>query len=109
MAILLERKVWRRRPPRRDPLGLAAEEQDHVRRALRALRVRYRNWKNVARALGVPMKSLERTLTGKDRPVAPGLAIKAARVAGVPVDDVLRGLVPRAGVCPACGQALTGR
>lgn len=104
MAILLERKVWRARAPYRDPLGLAPEEQAHVRRALRALRVRYRNWKNVARALGIPKKSLERTLTGKDRPVSPGLAIKVARVAGVPIDDVLKGLFPRPGVCPGCGH-----
>jgi hypothetical protein len=67
VAILTERKVWRARAPYRDPLGLAPEEQANVRRALRALRVRYSNWKNVTRELGIPKKSLERTITGKDR------------------------------------------
>jgi hypothetical protein len=82
MPILTERKVWRRNgTPFHEPLGLTTEEQDHVRRALRTLRLRNRNWKNVARALGVPKKGLERTLTGKDRPVSPGLAIKVARLA----------------------------
>ena len=59
---------------------------------------------NVARALGVPKKSLERTLTGKGRPVSPGLAIKVARVGGASVDEVLRGLFPRPGECPMCGK-----
>lgn len=105
MAILTERKVWRaNRAAYRDPLGLAPEEQAHVRRALRVLRVRYHGWTNLAAALGVPLKSLERTIQGKDRPVSPGLAIKVARLAGVPVDDVLKGLFPGAGICPTCGQ-----
>ncbi len=105
MPILTERKVWRcSRPPYRDPLALPVEEQAHVRRALRVLKLRYRGWPKLARALGVPLKSLERTLTGKDRPVSAGLAIKVARVAGVPVDEVLKGLFPRPGECPMCGR-----
>jgi hypothetical protein len=104
MAILTERRVWRQKAPYRDPLGLTAEEQAGVRQAVRALRRRYRSWQRLAQALGLPLKSLERGLQGKDRPVSPGLAIRAARLAGVPVDDVLKGLFPRPRECPMCGS-----
>ena len=98
--------MWRQKAPYRDPLGLTAEEQAGVRQAVRALRKRYRSWQKLAQALGLglPLKSLERGLQGKDRPLSPGLAIRAARLAGVPVDDVLKGLFPKPGQCPMCGQ-----
>jgi hypothetical protein len=103
MPILTERKVWRQKAPYRDPLGLTIEEQAGVRKAVRVLRLRYSSWGDLCVALGMPRKSLQRALQGKDRPVSPGLAIRAARLAGVPVDDVLKGLFPKAGECPTCG------
>lgn len=107
MAILTERKRWVRvRAPRYiDPIDrLSPLEEAHVRRALRVLKRRYGGWQPLCEALRMRLKSLERMVSGRDRPVAPGVAIRVARLAGVPVDDVLSGAFPRAGACPTCGR-----
>src|SRR5262245_51977273 len=97
MAILTERKVWRRtrRPRATVPLDyLPAVEEAHVRAALRVLKRRYGDWKGLAKAMAMPLKSLERIVSGRDRIVPAALAIRTAKLAGVAVDDVLEGRFP---------------
>lgn len=110
MTVLRELKSWKKPRPR---LGIVrmdrldAEEQENVRVALRALRVRYGALPIVAKAMGIPAKTLQRIYAGKRR-VQPGAAIAVARLAKVPVDDVLTGAFPTAGSCPMCGRCGTG-
>src|SRR5687767_1776710 len=105
MAILRERKVWRRHhPPPADRLDkLYIREQENVRTAMRALHGRLRTWDAVAKAVGVPRKTIERIMSG-ERGIPVRLALCAARAARVPVDDVLSGAWPKPGVCPVCGR-----
>jgi hypothetical protein len=35
------------------------------------------------------------------------MALRVARLAGVPIDDVLAGKFPPAGTCPYCGNGTT--
>lgn len=108
MTILRERTVWRRvrtRARNTDRLDLLTPaEEAHVRAALRVLRRRHRTWRVIAMAMRVPIKTLERIVSGRDRRVPAGLAIRTARLAGVPVDDVLSGRFPPTGACPTCGR-----
>ena len=80
---------------------LTRDEQEGVRLALLALRARYGTWGLVAGALRYSRVSVQRARLGGE--VTPGLAIRVARLAKVPVDDVLSGRYPAAGVCPKCG------
>ena len=107
MTILKEASAWKKTRPRTQIVRLDrldAEEQENVRIALRALRVRHGTLPVVAKAMGIPVKTLQRIYAGKRR-VQPGAAIAVARLAKVPVDDVLTGAFPKAGSCPVCGRA----
>jgi len=89
------RIVWKRTPtspPKKRPGRLTPEEQENVRLAIRSLRRRYGTLPNVAIALGMSLKSLEHVLT--KRTVTAAIALETARVAGVPVDEVLLGVFP---------------
>ena len=57
----------------------------------------------MAEALGVGEDALSRACWGKTRPGA-GLALRAAKLAGVPLEDVITGRFPVEGACPACGR-----
>lgn len=48
---------------------------------------------------------LNRTCGPRGRPSA-GLAVRAARLAKVPIDDVIDGRFPKAGCCPYCDSQL---
>ena len=82
---------------------LTDEESANVRAALRFLRTRLGTWASVARALGCKEKTLEQAV-GDRQAITGGLTIRAARVAGVGVDDLLAGRYPPAGMCPTCGH-----
>lgn len=108
MSILRERQVWKRAAelPKRQTARmneLTREEQANVRHALAVLRVRHGSFKEVAAVMGVNRNHLTEMANGNEKPGA-GLAIRVARVAGVPVDDVLSGAFPRPGSCPMCGR-----
>lgn len=107
MTILTERKVWKRAPVEREIriLGLTAEEQDNVRAAMRVLRIRHGSWAALAKALGMSFKTLKLAVSkrGYRRPT-PGLALHVARLAGVPMEDVISGAFPKPGACPMCGR-----
>lgn len=106
MAVLTERKTWRRaRPPgadaRRSACVLSPDEQANVRRALRFLAKRMGGWGKLARAMGSPKKTVYAALK---RAVSPGVALGAARIAWEPVEALLSGAWPAPGACPHCGR-----
>lgn len=83
-------------------LGLDEKEQNHVRTALRYLRRRYGAWRPVAEALHFGYDTINKTVNGRDT-VSVNLAFRVARLAGVPLDDLISGsFVP--GACPKCGH-----
>ena len=82
---------------------LTDDEQRHVRVALRYLRTKARGWKALAPALGFSRRTLENVNEG--RAVSPRMAFRVARLAGVPISDLLAGQFPPAGTCPHCGRA----
>jgi len=84
---------------------LTAKEQDHVRAAIRFLRVQFRTWEATANLLACRRNALHRVNAGS-RGVTAGLAFRVARIAGVGVDALLSGAYPPAGVCPHCGHSL---
>lgn len=81
---------------------LTDQEQDNVRVALRFLHARARGWGPLSVVLGFKRKTLESANQG--RLVSATLAFRAARFAGVSMEDVLTGKYPAAGVCPYCGH-----
>ena len=108
MAILTARKVWkaqRTRPPKTTmrPCELTLAEQHNVRAMVLKLRDQYSSWKALAEALSVNRVTLVRAQPGKQAPTV-GLALSVARLAKVPVDDVLGGVVATPRVCRVCGK-----
>lgn len=71
---------------------LTGQEQANVRAALRFLRVRSGGWDALAKGARFAVNSLRH------------VAVRLARFAGVPVDDVLAGRYPPPGACPHCGR-----
>jgi hypothetical protein len=84
---------------------LTAEEQTHVRTALRFLRARCRGWRPLAKALGFKAMTLS-NVAGAHKAASASLAFRIARLASVAVDDVLAGRYPPPGTCPHCGHAM---
>ena len=104
MAILTEKKVWKRKSTKKPRGGvLTPEECANVRRALRFLRVRFGNTVTLAEKMGF-MKGTIINATGKQCIATAALALSAARLAGVRVDDILAGEWPPEGACPHCGR-----
>ncbi len=105
MTILRGPKTWTKPRPAdetRRSSDLTPEEQANVRKAIHVLRRRLVGYKALAKALQVNAATL-RAYGGKLAPSA-GVAIRVARLAGVPVDDVLAGRWPVEGACPHCGR-----
>jgi len=104
MAILLKREVWRRTTPllrRREP-DLTDAQVAALKRSLVYLRVTVGGRNKLARALRVHATTLSRVLSDRKRPSAV-IALRAAKLAGQPVDRVLDGSWP-GGACPHCGR-----
>ncbi|MGO8993849.1 MAG: transcriptional regulator [Polyangiaceae bacterium] len=101
----MTRETWRRAPIVRsgERPDLTPEEQAHIRAALRVLRQRLGGYVPLAAALGVNAKSLKDAGAPSGKPGV-GLALRASRLAGVPMEDVLSGSWPRPGSCPHCGR-----
>ena len=102
MAILRERVAWTRPRARRGP-DLSPEEAGHVKEALAFLAKRYGTWRELAKAMGLKSDTIEYAASERGG-VTGGMAIRTARAAGVPVEDVLSGAFPKPGVCPHCGR-----
>ena len=105
--ILTERMSWRKsRPsdrPRRSS-DLTPDEQANAKAAIRVLARRLGGAAKLAEALGAKPATVGNA-TGTRRTVSAGLALRAARLAGVPLEDMLSGAWPVAGSCPHCGRA----
>ena len=82
---------------------LSAKEQRAVRTALRFLRLRVGAWAPLAKALRCEPDTIHKVAAGR-RGVTPALALRVARLAGVPMEELLAGqwLSPR--TCPHCGH-----
>ena len=105
MAILRERTVWKKSAKTQTPRStdLNAEEQENLRAALRVLVIRYRSWNRLAQAMGVLPRTVQKGSHRCGKPGA-GLALRAARVAGTTVEEILAGKWPVPGACPYCGR-----
>lgn len=106
MTILTKREVWAK--PRlanetRRSSDLTPEEHANVRTAVRFLRIRLGSAAKLASALKVSQKVVDKACAARGRPSA-ALAIRAARLAGASVEEVLCGRWPLAGACPHCGR-----
>jgi transcriptional regulator with XRE-family HTH domain len=93
MAILRERKVYRRPKPKadRDQINrLTPEERHNVMAAFEV----FRSWRGtvaaVARAMGVSGATVSRVASGHLKPSA-GFALKLARAMNAPVENLLQG------------------
>ena len=82
---------------------LTVEETMNVLRALRFLRTRCGGWAKLAPVLGYAPNSVKKILAG-GKSISPTLTLRIARVAKVPIDDVLGGKYPPANVCRYCGH-----
>jgi hypothetical protein len=87
--------------PRSGPCPKSGRTPDAI--ALRFLRLRVGAWAPLAKALRCEWDSIQKVAAGK-RAVTPALALRVARLVGVPMDELLAGqwLSPR--VCPHCGH-----
>ena len=107
MAILRERKVWTRPRPKRETTPadeLTPEQEANLRIALAFMRRRCGSWERLAKALGMKHYTLWQAAVRKRRRPTAGLALRVARLAGAPVEDVLSGAWPANGTCPMCGR-----
>lgn len=78
---------------------LTETEQANVREAMRFLRIRCGGLQALADALKVKRSTVSHLSN-----VTTKLAFRAARLAGVSVDDMLSGKYPPPGTCPNCGH-----
>jgi hypothetical protein len=107
MAILTQRKTWRRPETPRADRGavLTQEERRHVAAALVFLKRRYGSWADLAVAMDMREKTVAGA-AGSPRRIGPGVALRVAALAQVPAGEVLGGRWPAPGTCPICGGAL---
>jgi thiamine pyrophosphate-dependent acetolactate synthase large subunit-like protein len=106
MTVLAQRKTWRRERPAnetRRSTDLTLQEQENVRVALRFLAKRHGDYAKLAKAMGAHRETVHRPAR-KASPVTAGIALRAARVAGVVVEELLAGRWPVEGACPLCGR-----
>jgi hypothetical protein len=98
---------WRRSDAKPTRHELTAEEQTNVRAALRVLRTRFDGTRALSEALGVTFSRLTWVMSKNGHPGA-ALALYAARLASVPVEDVITGAFPKPGACALCGRSTEG-
>lgn len=106
MAILHERKVWKRDKPKTRRVQdehLDAEEEANVIRALRFLGERHGGLSPLAREMGAARTTVTRAV-GRLRRISPALALRVAKTAGVSLAAVLSGGWPGGRRCPMCGK-----
>lgn len=107
MAILTERKTWKRErsefsKQRKSRSTLTPEQQYNVRRALRHLLRQHGNRREkLAAAMAMSIDGYQKARS-PSRPQTPRLALIVARVAGCSVDDILTAKWPPPVVCPRC-------
>ena len=107
MGILYERKSWSKsRPPNttQRSTDLTVEQQANAKATLRFLATRHGSARQLAEAMGAKVRTVRAALEVRGR-VSAGLAVRVAKVAGVPLEDVLGGAWPPPGACPHCGRS----
>ena len=107
MGILYERKSWSKsRPPNttQRSTDLTVEQQANAKATLRFLATRHGSARKLAEAMGAKVRTVRAALEVRGR-VSAGLAVRVAKVAGVPLEDVLGGAWPPPGACPHCGRS----
>jgi hypothetical protein len=88
-----------------DPgLFLTAEEDRHVRNAMRNLRRQAGSWRALAEAMKMPVSTVRRAAETKSRPSLV-LYLRAAQAGGISLEEMLRGGVVVAGRCARCGRS----
>jgi hypothetical protein len=106
MTVLTERMVWRREKynGRKCADTLTAEQRENTRTALRYLQLQLGSMRALAQAMGINYEGLRHAVC-RNRSPGVGMAFRAARVAGVHVEDVTEGRYPsKPGTCPVCGR-----
>jgi hypothetical protein len=96
---------WDRHPIGSKPFRmwqLTTEEQHHVKDAIRKLRAAYGR-KRVCELMGIGMRTLRHSTETKHR-ISAGMALRVARVAFCPVDNILAGRWNGPAACPLCGR-----
>ncbi len=78
------------------------EETVNLRRALRFMRIRGGGWKYLLKALRLKERTVIPMATRQK--VSARVAVRLARFAGVPLEDLLSGCFPPEGTCPHCGN-----
>ena len=86
---------------------LTTDEQEHVRVALKHLHAIYRQWKLLGPMLRIKAQSVKNIAHGYGC-VSASIAFRVARLAGVPMEDLLRGCYPPPGTCKHCGRSNDG-
>lgn len=97
MTILKQREVWRG-PRKQQTFALTTEEGAHVKRALRAIKDQLGGWRRLAKRLDCDVETVKKagaldSIHHQAHP-SPGLALRAAQLVGVPVEDLLSGAWP---------------
>lgn len=82
---------------------LSLAEQENVRVCLRALRVRFGNWRNVERSLPVAHSVLVELMSGCCE-VSVIVAFRVAKVLNASIYDVIAGKAVPTGTCTHCGK-----
>lgn len=106
MTILRTTKQWSRPSQRHRLEDLTPDEQGRVRAALVFLSRRFGSWEALAKVMNVKVGTACYSGGQNSKPSA-GIALRAARAAGVPLEDILSGAFPPAGACPSCGRSET--
>ena len=103
MAVLTHPVAWRRKAPRDVDADLTPEERANVKAALRFLSKRYGSSAKLATVMRTKRGTVLNASSTRG-PVSAGVALRVARAAGVPLEDVLAGRWPTPGMCPHCGR-----
>jgi hypothetical protein len=90
-------------------LFLSVDERQHLGACLRGLRRAFGTWGVLAKALGVRETLLIDSASPKGRKGSLALAVRASKVAGIPVEHMLAGTLLEAGCCPTCGSRVGDR
>lgn len=103
MGTLTHAVAWRKKSKREVEADLTEEERARVKAALAFLRRRLGSVAALAKAMGVKPCRVFYAM-GPRGAVSAGIAMRAARAARVPLEDVLSGAWPKPGACPHCGR-----
>jgi hypothetical protein len=82
---------------------MTPEEQEATRVAIRFLAKRFGSFKKLSTSMRANVATVE-LAASKRGTVSAGIALRVARAAGVPLEDVLAGRFPAKGACPHCGR-----